>query len=135
MKLSKAILILFVVLISSYNLFSQDNLSVEIEIQNLTTKIKDGIIIAKVSGGLEPYTSKWSNQSTSLDSAKARKLTEGTKYNLQVIDKNKDTLFKEITIPANSLNEKFNSALTPAVDFIAKYYYTQTEILKKQKSQ
>ncbi len=120
-KFSKAVLVLFLILSISYNSFSQSNLTVDIEIQNLTTKIKDGIIIAKVSGGKSPYIYKWSNQGTSLDSAYARKLTEGIKYNLLIIDSNKDTLYKEVIVPATSLNEKFNSALTPAVDFIGKF--------------
>jgi len=121
MKLTKPILILFLILFLTTNLFSQDKLSVEIETQNLTEKIKDGIIIAKVIGGKTPYEYKWSNQSTSLDSSKAQKLTEGVKYKLQVIDANQDTLFEEIIIPSTSLNEKFNSALTPAVDFIGTF--------------
>lgn len=121
MKLTKPILILFLILLFTTNLFSQDKLSVKIETKNLTEKIKDGIIIAKVTGGKTPYKYKWSNQSTSLDSAKAQNLTEGIKYNLQVIDANKDTLFQEIIIQSTSLNEKFNSALTPAVDFIGTF--------------
>jgi len=121
MKFPKQITILLVLIFISHNLLSQSNLSVKIETQNLSEKIKDGIIIAKVSGGKTPYKYKWSNQSTSLDSATARKLTEGIKYKLAVIDANKDTLFQEIIIPPTSLNEKFNSALTPAVDFIGTF--------------
>ncbi len=117
-KIKIVLIVALTMFFNSYFVLAQNNLKIDIETKNLTTKIKDGIIIAKVTGGKSPYTYKWSNQGTSLDSARATKLTEGLKYKLIVIDNNKDSLFHEIIIPASSLNERFNAALTPTVNFI-----------------
>ncbi|MBN2890427.1 MAG: amino acid carrier protein [Bacteroidales bacterium] len=96
-------------------------LEVELQINNKTKDINDGFVIANVSGGITPYHYYWSKEDISLNSSIGQKLTEGQKYTLIVRDSNGDSLVNDILVPSKSLNEKFNSALVPAVNFMAKF--------------
>ena len=61
-------------------------LDLEAVVSNPSNEINDGVIEIKVSGGQAPYTYKWSNEETSLKSAKAEGLTEGIDYTVIVTD-------------------------------------------------
>jgi len=104
-----------------YFVYSQTDslkLTVELETSNLSGNISDGVLIAKVLGGREPYIYKWSNNSTALNSSIANGLTEGQIYFLKVIDSNNDSVFIQTIIPTKSVNEKINATFIPVVDFI-----------------
>lgn len=106
------------------NVRAQDNtgdrdsqaLKVKSEIINPSDLINDGEIRLEVTGGVEPYTYKWSNQETSLTSNKASKLTEGIDYTVIITDAGQNTVTKSYRIPAESITENFNGAFTPIVD-------------------
>ena len=127
----KKFLSLLFILLYSIILFGQQDtifedtklyqLNVEFDVSARSADINDGEIIAKVTGGNEPYIYKWSNAGTPQDAKVAKELTEGQRYTLTIIDANKDSIQKEIAIPAESINEKFNSALVPVVNFIGKF--------------
>ncbi len=94
-------------------------LEVDIQINNKSADINDGYVVVEVFGGTAPYEYYWSKQDISLNSSIGENLTEGQEYTLIVRDKNNDSVKRKILVPATSLNEKFNSSLVPAVDFIS----------------
>lgn len=107
-----ALLLLF-----STVVFSQE-LSVKETITNPSSIINDGIIEVIVEGGVPPYTYKWSNQSTPLDSNKAEGLVEGVPYTLTVTDATGTSITNEYKVPAEAITEKFNGTFAPIVSSI-----------------
>lgn len=94
------------------------SLQLEIEIENPTKEINDGIAKAKVSNGEAPFQYKWSNQNTSIDSTRSTGLIEGLKHTLTVTDAKGASITKEFKIPTESITEMFNSNVQPAVDVL-----------------
>ncbi|WP_418498976.1 amino acid carrier protein [Flagellimonas sp.] len=94
--------------------FSQE-LTVEGKTYNVSKNINDGAIELEVSGGVEPYTYKWSNQSTPLTSKRAQGLVEGIPYSVVVTDAAGNSVTKEFEIKTESITEIFNGTMTPAV--------------------
>jgi len=90
-------------------------LKVKSEVINPSDLINDGQIRLEVTGGVAPYTYKWSNQQTSLTSNIASKLTEGIDYTVIITDAGQNTVTKSYRIPAESITENFNGAFTPIV--------------------
>lgn len=90
-------------------------LSVVETLENPTRKINDGTVEVQVTGGVPPYTYKWSNQNTPLTSNKSTGLIEGIPYQLTVTDAAGNQVSREYTIPAEALAEVFNGNMTPAV--------------------
>ncbi|MEO2062317.1 MAG: SprB repeat-containing protein [Christiangramia sp.] len=75
------------------------NLKVNADSGNTSKLINDGYIKLKVSGGTPPYTYKWSDKNTSLESSSAYNLTEGTPYQVLITDsKGKVTLRSAICV-------------------------------------
>jgi alanine or glycine:cation symporter, AGCS family len=107
-----AILLLF-----SAVVYSQE-LTVSERITNPSDIINDGVIEVTVVGGVEPYTYKWSNQSTPLTSNKAVGLTEGVPYTVTITDAAGNSVTKEYTIPAEAITERFNGTFAPIVSSI-----------------
>ena len=96
-------------------------LEVELQINNKTKNINDGFVIANVIGGETPYYYYWSKKEISVNSSIGQNLTEGQKYTLIVKDNSGDSVITDVLVPVNSLNEKFNAALVPVVDFMGKF--------------
>jgi AGCS family alanine or glycine:cation symporter len=94
--------------------FSQE-LTVDGKTYNVSPNINDGAIELEVSGGVEPYTYKWSNQSTPLTSKRAQGLVEGIPYSVVVTDAAGNSVTKEFEIKTESITEIFNGTMTPAV--------------------
>jgi len=95
-------------------------LEVELDFNNKSPDINDGFIVTHVFGGKAPYKYYWSKNDLSLNSTIGEGFIEGKKYFLTVYDSANDSVTKEFTIPAKSINEKLNSALVPAVDVMNK---------------
>jgi len=95
-------------------------LQVQIEILNQTKKLNDGIAIAKVTGGIPPYTYKWTNEETDTTSKMAEELVEGKLYMVTVIDAVHNSVIAEVTIPPESVDEKINSGFFPVVKVMEK---------------
>jgi len=111
---------LFFLLFLSAN--AQNNkLNLEITAQNKSMNIIDGFAEASVSGGVEPYTYKWSNQSTDLKSSLSESLTEGETYTLTVTDSENNTVTQSFVIPPESTDEKINAFFSPAVSFMSSW--------------
>lgn len=99
---------------TSLSAFSQE-LIVKEAVINPSPEINDGVIDLQVLGGTPPYTYKWSNQSTPLNSKKAMGLVEGVPYTVTVTDSNGNSVSKEYTVDAEAITEILNSFMTPAV--------------------
>ncbi|MHA7832404.1 MAG: amino acid carrier protein [Flagellimonas sp.] len=94
--------------------FSQD-LTVFGKTFNVSDDINNGVIELEVSGGVEPYTYKWSNQGTPLTSKSAQGLVEGIPYSVVVTDAAGNSVTKEFEVETQSITEVFNGTMTPAV--------------------
>ncbi|MFT6995516.1 MAG: AGCS family alanine or glycine:cation symporter, partial [Maribacter sp.] len=82
---------------------------------NPSSSINDGVIELKVIGGTEPYTFKWSNEETPLDSKRASGLVEGVSYNVVITDAAGASVTKVFKVETEAITEVFNGAMTPAV--------------------
>jgi AGCS family alanine or glycine:cation symporter len=100
---------------------SHHPLEVKLEINNKSPDINDGFVVTDVFGGKPPYKYYWSKKDIGLDKKIGDGFTEGKKYFVRVYDSQGDSVTKEFVIPAKSINEKLNSALVPAVDFMNKF--------------
>ncbi|WP_421811228.1 amino acid carrier protein [Flagellimonas sp.] len=94
--------------------FSQE-LTVVGKTFNVSDNINNGVIELEVSGGVEPYTYKWSNQETPLTSKSAQGLVEGIPYSVVVTDAAGNSVTKEFEVETQSITEVFNGTMTPAV--------------------
>lgn len=94
--------------------YSQE-LTVEGKTYNLSDNINDGVIELSVEGGVEPYSYKWSNQSTPLTSKRAQGLVEGIPYSVVVTDATGNSITQEFKVETESITEVFNGTMTPAV--------------------
>lgn len=111
---------LFIFLFTS--VYAQNNkLNLEIKAQNKSMNIIDGYAEAIVTGGLAPYTYKWSNQNTALKSSLSEGLTEGETYTLTVTDSENNTITKSFSIPPESIDEEINAFFSPAVRFMSSW--------------
>ncbi len=110
-----ALLLLFIGGVS--NSFAQ--LEAHLVLSNDSKRITDGRAQVIVDQGTPPYTYKWSNQATPLDSDLSRRLNEGVSFNVVVTDAAGNV--KELTdvIPAESYEEQINSLFLPLVSGIA----------------
>lgn len=107
-------LIYFVSLLISFSVFSQ-NLDVQGKVFNPSKTINDGVIELEVTGGVAPYTYKWSNESTPLTSKRAMRLIEGISYTVTVTDATGEQVAKSFKVEAEAITEIFNGTMTPAV--------------------
>ncbi|GGG54457.1 amino acid carrier protein [Bizionia arctica] len=111
--MKKILLLIFTIIIPLIS-FAQD-FNIEGETYNTSKSINDGVIEVKVSGGQEPYTYRWSNQSTPLSSNRATGLTEGVSYSVLVTDAVGDSKTGVFTVKTEAITEVFNGTMTPAV--------------------
>ncbi len=114
-------------LLSCFTFLSAFGLAQELDLEavvsNPSNEINDGVIEIKVSGGQAPYTYKWSNQSTSLKSAKAEGLTEGIDYTVEVTDGNGLHAVGVYSVPTESVVEILNGGAVPAVGFLSEILF------------
>ena len=82
---------------------------------NPSNNINDGVIDIEVKGGVEPYTYRWNQQSTSLKSNQAVGLTEGVPYTVVVTDAVGASKTAVFTVGTKAITEVFNGLMTPAV--------------------
>ncbi len=94
--------------------YSQE-LTVRGKTYNVSNNINDGVIELSVEGGVEPYSYKWSNQSTPLTSKRAQGLVEGIPYSVVVTDAAGNSVTQEFKVETESITEVFNGTMTPAV--------------------
>src|SRR5690606_24296397 len=115
---------LFILLcsISFLSLQSQE-LLVQEDLGNKSKVINDGYIALDVQGGVPPYTYKWSNQNTPLDSDTAHGLTEGIPYTVTITDSNGQSIKRSYKIKSNTIPEFFNGTAVPLVNQLYKVLF------------
>ncbi|UPS91808.1 amino acid carrier protein [Bizionia sp. M204] len=91
------------------------NFEIEGQVSNPSSTINDGVVTITVKGGVEPYTYRWSNQSTPLTSNRAIGLTEGVPYSVVVTDAAGNSKTVVYTVETEAITEVFNGTMTPAV--------------------
>ncbi|WP_027124460.1 amino acid carrier protein [Gelidibacter mesophilus] len=111
--MKKCLLTLFSTLLPI--LFFAQDFDVKGEAINPTDNINDGVIKVTASGGVAPYTYRWSNQSTPSNSSEAVGLTEGVPYTVVITDAVGDTKTVVYTVKTQAITEVFNGTMTPAV--------------------
>lgn len=118
MKLKAALFSVTVWILFGFQIHAQE-LNLEIETNNKSTKINNGEARANVSGGELPYIYKWSHQATPLTSELAIGLTEGKEYELLVTDANGKTGFVKFNVKPESPDERINAFFIPVVNGIS----------------
>ncbi|MCR1026624.1 amino acid carrier protein [Cellulophaga baltica] len=113
--MKKYLYFLFLSISISFSSFAQD-FDVEGKVYNPSTTINDGVVDLKVTGGVAPYSYKWSNENTPLTSKKSTGLVEGVPYTVVVTDSDGKTVTKVFTVEADAITEIFNGTMTPAVN-------------------
>lgn len=111
--MKKCLLALFSTLLPIL-LFAQD-FNVKGEALNPSTNINDGVIKVTASGGVPPYSYRWSNQNTPLNSNEAVGLTEGVPYTVIITDAVGNSKTVVYTVKTEAITEVFNGTMTPAV--------------------
>lgn len=108
--------------ISFLSLQSQD-LVVQEKLGNKSKVINDGYIALEVQGGVPPYTYKWSNQNTPLDSDTTLGLTEGVPYTVTITDSKGQSIQRSYTIKPDNIPEFFNGTAVPLVNQLSKVLF------------
>lgn len=98
------------------SLVTAQELTVTEKVTNPSDNINDGVISLDVSGGVAPYTYKWSKQEVALSSPKAMGLVEGMAYTVVVSDANGASVTKSYEVPTQAIAEVFNGTMKPIVD-------------------
>ena len=98
--------------------FAQE-LKVDAKVENPSNLINDGRITLEVEGGTPPYTYRWSNQITALDSPISTGLVEGVPYSVVITDSSGKTVTHSYEVKPEAITEHFNGFMTPAVENLA----------------
>src|SRR5690554_6404949 len=110
-------------LLSPLMLLQSQVLEVKERIGNASAKINDGFIELEVSGGVPPYTYKWSDQNTALDAAAAYGLMDGIPYHVEIRVSNGNSISRSYEIQPEKITEYFNSAAVPLVDKLGAFLF------------
>lgn len=98
-------------------------LDVKAKVGNVSNVINNGFIELEVSGGEPPYTYKWSDQKTSLTSARAENLTEGIPYEVLITDSRGVASRQSFEVKAKAITEHFNGAFVPLVETMSAFLF------------
>lgn len=98
-------------------------LAVKATLGNKSKIINDGFIALEVQGGTPPYTYKWSNQSTSLDSDTAIGLTEGIPYTVKITDSKGKSVEHSYRVKSDNIPEFLNGKAVPLVNELYKVLF------------
>lgn len=118
----KKFLILSIAILSTA-LCANAQLQASLDLTNDSEKIKDGRATVSVTGGVEPYSYKWSNPNTPLKSATSKGLIEGVSFNVAVTDATGSTITLIGIVPAESTEEKINSIFMPVVNGMSSFLF------------
>lgn len=86
-----------------------------LEINNPTHEINDGVAKVVVEEGEGPFTYKWTDKDTPLDSRECFELTENQAFSVLITDAAGNELQLKGEVPAESVEEHLNSSFIPIV--------------------
>src|SRR5690606_17268434 len=115
-------LFLFLGLVSQYAMYSQV-LVINEKTGNASDLINDGFVELEVTGGTPPYTYKWSNPATPLNSSNATGLVEGLPYLVVVTDSRGISESRTFRIKPKRITEHFNGAAVPLVENLGSFLF------------
>ncbi len=107
--------------IGAISLFGQ--LEAKLIIDNDSKKIDDGRAEVVVEKGTPPYTYKWSNQNTALNSKVSKGLAEGPTFSVLVSDAAGEEVLLQGEVATDSPEEKINSMFLPVVDIMFNFCF------------
>lgn len=90
---------------------------------NISDVINDGFVELQVSGGVPPYTYKWSKSDIPLDSPSAYGLTEGIPYTVKITDSRGNSMTRSYEIKPEIITEHFNGAAVPFVEKLGAFLF------------
>lgn len=96
----------------------------ELKVENPSGKINDGEAYVITTGGIGPYTYKWSSQSTPLSSNACSGLTEGSEFTVLVSDADGNTQELAGKVKAESVEETINSLFVPIVNVMTNLLFS-----------
>lgn len=115
-------LFLLLGIVSQFSMYSQDLVITE-NTGNASDLINDGFVELEVSGGTPPYTYKWSNPATPIDSPVATGLTEGLPYHVIITDSRGLSETRSYKIKPKKITEHFNGAAVPLVENLGSFLF------------
>src|SRR5690554_7653853 len=110
-------------LLSPLMMLQAQGLEVKEIIGDTSDNINDGFIELEVSVRLTPYSYKWSDQNTALDSPAAYGLIEGIPYEVEISDRNGNSITRSYEIQPKIIAECFNSAAVPLVNKLGAFLF------------
>lgn len=112
---------LFATLFITASAFAQ--LEVTPVISDDNSEINTAVVKLQVTGGQQPYTFYWSENSIETQTSEITNGKEGKVYSVRVVDGL--GVEKEVTfeIPTNSIPEKLSASFAPIVNFMDKYFF------------
>lgn len=120
----RSLLITLSIAISSFTLLSQNEpLSAKFIVADSLSAINDVHAEVIPSGGKAPYRYIWNQQNVSVYNRTASGLPEGEKIIVDIVDANNDTFTVSDYVEIESIQERFNNTMKPAVDFMQKILF------------
>lgn len=110
--------ILLLLVLISFQSFSK-NFEAILKTDNPSDEINDGIAFVEVNGGTQPFTYKWSIQTTPLEHSDCSGITEGSEFSVLVTDADGTQKLLKGSIPVSSIEEVINSTFKPIVDVMS----------------
>ncbi len=98
---------------------SKAQINASLLISNDSKEINDGRAEVRIVEGIPPYTYKWSNRNTSLNSSRSSGLTEGLPFTVKVSDATGAEMELTGMVPISSTEERINSVFLPLVNAIS----------------
>jgi AGCS family alanine or glycine:cation symporter len=95
----------------------------KIKVNNPDGEINNGIAYVETTGGVQPFTYKWSDNGTDLSSSSCEGLTEGSKFKVIVTDADGDEKVLEGKVKASSGEEIINSVFVPIVTHMSNFLF------------
>lgn len=110
---------LFFSLLSTPFISSAQSFDATLEIKDSLPAIDDVQAKVHVEGGQAPYKFFWNLQNVSIYNDFAKGISEGDLVVVKVVDANNDTVVAQGMVPVESIPERFNKAMKPAVAFMS----------------
>ncbi|MDX1651058.1 MAG: amino acid carrier protein [Brumimicrobium sp.] len=120
----KFIIVSFFLLFSVVIFGQNEPLSAELKIGDSLPAINDVRVEVIPKGGKRPYRYLWNQQQINIYTRVAQNLPEGELIEVKVVDANDDTVRVSGKVEVNSIPERFNDVMKPAVKFMQDILFT-----------